>query len=252
MAAEPPACFVASLRCPVEPLIHAPEDIRATRIGGVRVVDDIILERERAHPRRLPRVYRRVREQEAVLGVHHRVVVAVGDEDRLGDGCQATELRRLGDPQRVIAVSCASRMARSVGSSRSLEPRLCGPSRHQLPSTFARHYETIESVISKMLTPLSRAIDSSPGSATANRFLREDHRERSSRVRRQRADQLRTAPQTALSGGRPAVDEMGVRPVVTRRGRPKQRRHTGAPPQRYDALRRRLARRADRALPRLD
>src|SRR5689334_15419846 len=35
--------------CAVEPLVHAPEAIQSAREGGVRVVDDAVLEDERAH-----------------------------------------------------------------------------------------------------------------------------------------------------------------------------------------------------------
>src|SRR5207248_6040898 len=55
VAAAPPrasARLVASLRRPVEPLIHPPQAVEAARVGGVRVVDDAVLERERAHARR--------------------------------------------------------------------------------------------------------------------------------------------------------------------------------------------------------
>ncbi len=51
------ACdFVAPLGGAVEPLIHAPEAVQTTRIGGIGVVDDAILEHERAHARPLARV----------------------------------------------------------------------------------------------------------------------------------------------------------------------------------------------------
>src|SRR2546423_1787616 len=53
VAAEPQALLVSSLRRAVEPLVHAPEDVQAPGVGRVRLVDDAVLERERAHPRRL-------------------------------------------------------------------------------------------------------------------------------------------------------------------------------------------------------
>src|SRR5438093_5621144 len=56
VAAPPDARLVASLRCAVEPLVHAPEAVQSARIGGIGVVDDAILERERAHARPLARV----------------------------------------------------------------------------------------------------------------------------------------------------------------------------------------------------
>src|ERR671924_626609 len=40
----------------VEPLVHAPEGVDPASVGGVRVVDDAVLEREGAHPRRLTQV----------------------------------------------------------------------------------------------------------------------------------------------------------------------------------------------------
>jgi hypothetical protein len=44
-----------------------------------------------------------VREQVAVLGDHHCVVVAVRDQRRLGDRPKTRELRRVRIPQRAIA-----------------------------------------------------------------------------------------------------------------------------------------------------
>src|ERR1700741_4762467 len=40
----------------VEPLVHAPEAVQAARVRRVRVVDDSVLERERAHARAFARV----------------------------------------------------------------------------------------------------------------------------------------------------------------------------------------------------
>src|SRR3989442_7723486 len=60
VAAPPGARLVASLGCAVEPLVHAPEAVQSARIGGIGVVDDAVLERERAHARPLARVRRRV------------------------------------------------------------------------------------------------------------------------------------------------------------------------------------------------
>ena len=37
MAAEPPAALIATQRCPVEPLVHPPEDVRAAGVGEVRL-----------------------------------------------------------------------------------------------------------------------------------------------------------------------------------------------------------------------
>src|SRR5262245_32787507 len=60
MPPPPGTLLVAALRRAVEPLVHAPQAVDATRVGGVRVVDDAVLEREGAHARPLARVRRRV------------------------------------------------------------------------------------------------------------------------------------------------------------------------------------------------
>src|SRR5439155_14680702 len=60
MAAPPDARLVAPLGGAVEPLIHAPEAVQSARIGGIGVVDDTVLEHERAHARPLARVRGRV------------------------------------------------------------------------------------------------------------------------------------------------------------------------------------------------
>src|SRR5262245_28653895 len=49
MAAPPEPSLVATLGSAVEPLIHAPEAVQAARVGGVRMIDDAVLQRERAH-----------------------------------------------------------------------------------------------------------------------------------------------------------------------------------------------------------
>src|SRR2546428_10939540 len=56
VAAPPDAGLVAPLGGAVEPLVHAPEAVQSARIGGIGVVDDAVLERERAHARPLARV----------------------------------------------------------------------------------------------------------------------------------------------------------------------------------------------------
>src|SRR5262245_49945013 len=61
VAAPPDARLVASPGGAVEPLVHAPEAVQPARIGGIRVVDDAVLEREGAHARPLARVRPRVR-----------------------------------------------------------------------------------------------------------------------------------------------------------------------------------------------
>src|SRR5215208_6653615 len=60
VAAEPEARLVASLGGAVEPLVHAPEAVHSARIGGIGVVDDAVLERERAQARPVARVGSRV------------------------------------------------------------------------------------------------------------------------------------------------------------------------------------------------
>src|SRR5215510_8249177 len=52
VAAQPEAArLVTSLGRAVEPLVHAPQTVHAARIGGISVVDDAFLVRERTHPR---------------------------------------------------------------------------------------------------------------------------------------------------------------------------------------------------------
>src|SRR5215510_10176848 len=60
MAAPPHARLVAPSRGAVKPLVHAPETIQSARIGGIAVIDDAVLEHERAHARSLARVRERV------------------------------------------------------------------------------------------------------------------------------------------------------------------------------------------------
>src|SRR5690349_86381 len=56
VAAPPDARLVAPLGGAVEPLVHAPEAVQSARIGGIGVVDDAVLEHERAHAWPLARV----------------------------------------------------------------------------------------------------------------------------------------------------------------------------------------------------
>src|SRR5206468_35870 len=56
VAPPPDARLVAPLGGAVEPLVHAPEAVQSARIGGIGVVDDAVLEHERAHARPLARV----------------------------------------------------------------------------------------------------------------------------------------------------------------------------------------------------
>src|SRR5262245_38473778 len=60
VAAPPDARLVARLGGSVEPLVHAPEAVQSARIRGIGVVDDAVVERERAHTRPLARVRRHV------------------------------------------------------------------------------------------------------------------------------------------------------------------------------------------------
>src|SRR5439155_26070620 len=55
VAAPPEPRLVASFGGAIEPLVHAPEAVQSARIGGIRVVDDAVLEHERAHARPLAR-----------------------------------------------------------------------------------------------------------------------------------------------------------------------------------------------------
>src|SRR5258705_12202663 len=60
VAAPPDARLVAPPRRSIEPLIHAPEAVQSARIGGIGVVDDAVLARERAHARPIALVRGRV------------------------------------------------------------------------------------------------------------------------------------------------------------------------------------------------
>src|SRR5688572_22852851 len=60
VAAPPDARLVAPLGSAVEPRIHAPDGVYSTRIGGIGVVDDAVLEYERAQARPIARVRGRV------------------------------------------------------------------------------------------------------------------------------------------------------------------------------------------------
>src|ERR1700685_136036 len=69
VAAPPEAVLVAAERGAYKPLVHAPEAVQATRVRGVGVVDDAILERECAH-----------------AGSFAPVGLPVRSDDRLGEG----------------------------------------------------------------------------------------------------------------------------------------------------------------------
>src|SRR5215472_760449 len=56
----PEARLVASFGCAIEPLIHSPDAIHSTRVGGIGVVDHAILKHECAHTGPLANVRRRV------------------------------------------------------------------------------------------------------------------------------------------------------------------------------------------------
>src|SRR5438045_9452006 len=55
VAAPPNARLVAAFGRAIEPLVHSPATVQSARISRIGVVNDAVLERERAHPR--PRVY---------------------------------------------------------------------------------------------------------------------------------------------------------------------------------------------------
>jgi hypothetical protein len=88
VAAPPDARLVAPLGGAVEPLVHAPEAVQSARVGGIGVVDDAVLERERAHTRSLARV---------------RGHVGSGHGRDLGDGPLAATLRILAPLPRRLA-----------------------------------------------------------------------------------------------------------------------------------------------------
>src|SRR5882672_11348047 len=56
VATPPGARFIAPFGRAVEPLVHAPKAVQSAPIGGVGVVDDTVLDRERAQARPLARV----------------------------------------------------------------------------------------------------------------------------------------------------------------------------------------------------
>src|SRR5258708_16617357 len=60
MAAPPDALLVATFGGAIDPLVHAPEAVQSPRIGGIGVVDNAVLEHERAHARPIARVGGRV------------------------------------------------------------------------------------------------------------------------------------------------------------------------------------------------
>src|SRR4051794_15970540 len=60
MTPPPGARLVTSPGCAVEPLVHAPEAVQSARIRGVRVVDNAVLQHERAHAWSLARVGGRI------------------------------------------------------------------------------------------------------------------------------------------------------------------------------------------------
>ena len=80
VAAPPDAGLVAPLRRAVEPLVHAPEAIQSARVGKIGVVNDPVLERERAHA--WPLTYVRVH-----VGTAH------GSELTGSVGCRARRYR---------------------------------------------------------------------------------------------------------------------------------------------------------------
>src|SRR5262249_55865323 len=103
-----PGPFVASLRRAVEPLIHAPQAVHAARIRGIRVIDDAVVEHERADTGPLPRVRRRVgsahvRERaRALAAAFPRTLAPVVVVD------PAVALLRLREPDAVVRVEVAA------------------------------------------------------------------------------------------------------------------------------------------------
>src|SRR5688572_9872970 len=90
MAAPPNAGrLIAPLGCAVEPLVHAPEAIQPAGVGGISVVENAVLEHERAHARPLTRV---------------RGHVGSGRGRHLGDGALATALLASAPLQRRLAL----------------------------------------------------------------------------------------------------------------------------------------------------
>src|SRR5262249_4595746 len=55
VAADPEILLVASQWGAIEPLIHVPETVQPSSVGGVGMVDDAVVERERTHARPLAR-----------------------------------------------------------------------------------------------------------------------------------------------------------------------------------------------------
>src|SRR5258706_518159 len=82
----------------VEPLVHAPEAVQSARIGGIGVVDDAVLEYERAHARLL---------------AHKRGRVRSGHRRDLGD--RPVRRRRLPRPPALVVVLGASRALLLLG-----------------------------------------------------------------------------------------------------------------------------------------
>src|SRR5260370_14676962 len=71
VAAPPEAGFVAAEWCAVEPLVHAPEAVDSAFVCRVGVVDDAVVERERAHAGPFLPVRREVRSNaRCPLGAH--------------------------------------------------------------------------------------------------------------------------------------------------------------------------------------
>src|SRR5437764_14288376 len=60
MVAPPVACLVAPLGDAIKPLVRSPEGVQPTRVGGIGVIDDAVLDHEGAHARPLACVGRYV------------------------------------------------------------------------------------------------------------------------------------------------------------------------------------------------
>src|SRR5258708_7636182 len=60
VVAQPIPWLIAPFGGAIEPLVHAPQAVQPAGVCRIRVVDDAVFERERAHARPLPHVARHV------------------------------------------------------------------------------------------------------------------------------------------------------------------------------------------------
>jgi hypothetical protein len=80
MSLPPDAHLVAAFGCAVKPRVHSPKAVQSARIGGISVINNAVLKRERAHARPL-----------AYVRVH--VGPAHGSELTGSVGCRARRYR---------------------------------------------------------------------------------------------------------------------------------------------------------------